>query len=125
MASSVKSRNTQLQSTIDVIFLEISTISPHIVTLDSVKKLAEALEKNQCFDTGHPKGGTRLDIFEDIKKKMTMNKESRATLITWLVNFAGSCKYCEIHIFSQNITVFSLKYANFQTSGSGKSEYLI
>lgn len=119
MASSVKSRNTQLQSTIDAIFLEISTISPHIVTLDCVKKLAEALEKNQCFDTGHPKGGTRLDIFEDIKKKMTMHRESRATLITWLVNFAGSCKYCEIHILVKRSLFLVLNTQTFRRADLG------
>lgn len=93
MASPVKTKNTQLQTTIDVIFREISTISPHIVTLANAKKLAEALEKNQCFTAGHPTGGSRLDIFEEIRKKMTMNKESRATLITWFVNFTPSRKY--------------------------------
>lgn len=93
MAFHANSKNTQLQATIDVIFQEISTKSPHIVTHKNVKTLVDALEKNQCFDADHPKRGNRLDIFEDIKKKMTMNKESRATLITWLVNFAANCKY--------------------------------
>ncbi|XP_076100888.1 uncharacterized protein LOC143070517 [Mytilus galloprovincialis] len=91
--SSVKCTNNQLRATIDYIFLEISTRSGYMVTPDNVKILAEALAKNQCFDDGFPKADNRLNFLENIKKKMTMTKESRATLITWLISL--SKMYCK------------------------------
>lgn len=94
--SSIKCANNQLRATIDFIFLELSTRSGYLVTLDNVKILAEALAKNQCFDDGFPKADIRLNLLENIKKKMTMTKESRATLITWLIGLSKMCKYCKI-----------------------------
>lgn len=96
MATSVPLKHSQIEAAIDAVFNHLLTKVPHKIQSkgNKVAKLKLALQKNQLYsEDGKFGNDTVLNNFGRIAKGVNKNKDSRAVLITWLVDVHTNSKY--------------------------------
>ncbi|CAG2257223.1 unnamed protein product [Mytilus edulis] len=100
MATSVPLKHSQIEAAIDAVFNHLLTKVPHKIQSkgNKVAKLKLALQKNQLYSEDRKFGNdTVLNNFGRIAKGVNKNKDSRAVLITWLVDVhTNSCQLLEL-----------------------------
>ncbi|XP_071166042.1 uncharacterized protein [Mytilus edulis] len=100
MATSVPLKHSQIEAAIDAVFNHLLTKVPHTIQSkgNKVAKLKLALQKNPLFsEDGKFGNDTVLNNFGRIAKGVNKNKDSRAVLITWLVDVhTNSCQLLEL-----------------------------
>ncbi|CAC5404946.1 unnamed protein product [Mytilus coruscus] len=93
-------KHSQFEAAIDAVFNHLLTKVPIKIQSkgNKVAILKIALQKNQCYSDDEKFGNdTALNNFGRIAKGVKKNKDSRAVLITWLVDVdKGSCQLLKL-----------------------------